>query len=375
MTANVYTLSSGWDLKIKVNEYENVNSNSSLVKRLTASAIFEAERSKLAQSEHFSTMLRGPWREASSKAITLEEDNIEVMTVLFRSLHGTLDEIAFNTVSMKTIWLLIQACDKYNIDIKTGALRDWFINWYEVESKRDENQDGYEFERMVMYPCYHFDHAVGFQEATLVLVYNSPGHITEKNPTKNNRLHMPPRVIQQMNSARGRLRNILSNGLFNDIAAIVEHAKCSCKETTVFDYLRELQRVKVWPLENTMKNASVNDLLHRCRLFKAANMRRPARGEKTGISGYSLPRSCSCGNDWKGVVTRAANKVADNFNGMCLDCMSVTACLRQGRDLDAEYWEHDRMKKWDLKCRVKHGEPTWWFSFMGQREKRGLLAY
>lgn len=40
-----------------------------------------------------------------------------------------------------------------------------------------------------------------------------------------------------------------------------------------------------------------------------------------------------------------------------------------GRDEDAEYWNHNTPNVWGDKCRIQHGQSTWYFSFMGRREK------
>lgn len=57
------------------------------------------------------------------------------------------------------------------------------------------------------------------------------------------------------------------------------------------------------------------------------------------------------------------NEVQNNFHGLCLDCMDATR-----GDVHKDYWEHDMREKWDASCRIKHGQATWYFSFMGRRE-------
>ncbi|KAL2831453.1 hypothetical protein BDW59DRAFT_182118 [Aspergillus cavernicola] len=369
-TKTFFTFSPEWDFQITVEEYEQVHTGESNapVKKLAQSAIFQVQRSKLTACEHFQTMLRGPWRESRPESITLEGNDINAMNILFRSLHGTLDEITLDSISIKTIWFLVMVCDKYDVGLKTGFLKAWFVKWYDAEHKKQKHLNNCEFERTILFPCYYFDYATGFQEATIGLVYNSEGHISERNPTREVNLHLPPRIMQQVNAARGRLRNILHNGLFDHIASVVSDARCSCKEATVFDYFRELKRLEVWPLENTMKHASINDIITRLRGFDAEKMRPPKDNERPGYCKH-------CSRNWKGIVKQVGNKVADYFDGMCLDCMSVTKCLREGRNPDHEYWMHGKNRQYDADCRIKHGEPTWWFSFMGQREKQGLLAF
>lgn len=39
-------------------------------------------------------------------------------------------------------------------------------------------------------------------------------------------------------------------------------------------------------------------------------------------------------------------------------------------DADEDYWRHEEDEKWDDGCRISHGQPTWYFSFMGRKEKQ-----
>lgn len=200
MTSNIFKISTNGDLNITVNEYKVSSSETSKsVKKLAGTAVFEVERSKLekSESEPFRAMLGGRWSEVTSKAITFEEDHIEAMKILFHSLHGTLEQVALDTVKMETVWCLILACDKYDIKFKTASWMDWFAKWYEMEAERDDDRKGYNFQRMAMFPCYVFDYAEGFQKCTRLLVYGSKGHISEKNPTSELKLHMPPRIIRE----------------------------------------------------------------------------------------------------------------------------------------------------------------------------------
>lgn len=40
------------------------------------------------------------------------------------------------------------------------------------------------------------------------------------------------------------------------------------------------------------------------------------------------------------------------------------------RDKDDDYWRHNEPGAWGDKCRIQHGQSTWYFSFMGRREDR-----
>ncbi|KAL4899934.1 hypothetical protein BDW74DRAFT_106181 [Aspergillus multicolor] len=314
-------------------------------------------------------MFRGPWRDAATSTITLDQDNIAAMEVMFHGLHHTLKTRGPNSVLMVTVWHLLLACDKYQVDYVTGPLKEWFKGWFEVENTSTEYGIKCEFERQVMLPCYQFNYAEGFAKATKWLVYNSEYRILEllsNNSTSElRRLHLPPRIIQQLDAARGRLRNILHNGLFDPVAKILDEGRCGCMESTLFDYLKELRRVKVWPLENAFRHASINDILQNLQRFDASHIRPPGQHEE----------GCFCHTNWRNIAIRAAQRVRDYFDGMCLSCISVTKCLVEGRDPDHEYWKSGENKKWDAHCCISHGQPTWYFSFIGRRERRTMTSY
>lgn len=40
------------------------------------------------------------------------------------------------------------------------------------------------------------------------------------------------------------------------------------------------------------------------------------------------------------------------------------------RDADEDYWNHaEDGVAWDEDCRISHGQPSWYFSFLGRRQK------
>lgn len=40
---------------------------------------------------------------------------------------------------------------------------------------------------------------------------------------------------------------------------------------------------------------------------------------------------------------------------------------------DKDYWTHATRGVYDNDCRISHGQPTWYFSFMGRKEKMDLF--
>ena len=67
---------------------------------------------------------------------------------------------------------------------------------------------------------------------------------------------------------------------------------------------------------------------------------------------------------WSNVARKTPNKFHEYFNGLCLDCM------KNHLNEDSEYWRKDARDSDDENdgsYRIFHGEPTWYFSFLGRQ--------
>lgn len=234
-------------------------------------------------------------------------------------------------------------------------LYNWFQEWFESykHTKLPRLEDRQLHFRQILWPCWQYDHAVGFLEATKFVVYHSRGHITEHKPTKHYERRLPSAVIQQLNAAKGRQRTRLHAMLFKPIEGLL-HAKCKCKEKTLFQYVKALPNTKVWPLEPIWPKMGVGSILEHLVAFS-----------------YQPPESAchACRErDYERDVCQAIGIVLKYFDGLCLDCMDKSKA--KTADYDSDYWSHNSLDEdgWDRGCRVRHGEPTWYFSFMGRKE-------
>ena len=56
--------------------------------------------------------------------------------------------------------------------------------WYEANRIKKDEGKYFDFKdyQSLLFPCYSFDYAEGFQQATKYLAYRAVGHITEKKP-------------------------------------------------------------------------------------------------------------------------------------------------------------------------------------------------
>lgn len=77
--------------------------------------------------------------------------------------------------------------------------------------------------------------------------------------------------------------------------------------------------------------------------------------------------------DFVYVVQMTRQVTQSYFDGLCLDCMERSK--PKGKGLDDEYWRINANvnNRWDSRCRVRHGQPTWYVSWLGHNEVRQKL--
>lgn len=146
------------------------------------------------------------------------------------------------------------------------------------------------------------------------------------------------------------MKTKLHRGLFEVIKKFLLQS-CPCKEKALFQYCKWLERTRIWPLEEWGSRKSIKQLLDGLKLFR-----------------YVAPSNgCSrCNYDIGSDVVKVTSlSVEQYFNGLCLSCMDSSKM--SSRDMDAAYWQHNRQEDWDFGCPFAHGQPTWYFSFMGRK--------
>lgn len=162
--------------------------------------------------------------------------------------------------------------------------------------------------------------------------------------------------VEQINAAKGRLKTILHRELYDPIETMLTSSRCTQHGDKGLDYQISLHTTGVWPFESKQKHNSMKSLTAKLKTF-----RRPSNEAITGCHG--------CTFDSVAVVAAAIDETEAYFDGLCLDCMN--ASRPKFGDSDEDYWRHGEPNiDWSADCRFEHGEPTWYFSFMGRKEEQ-----
>lgn len=164
-------------------------------------------------------------------------------------------------------------------------------------------------------------------------------------------------------------------------------------------YYKALQATGCWPVHSVEKDLSIHQILTKLAIkFDYVNyddmQRMPdrvaARAKMLAPHGSDMTRRCRVCVD--AAVKRRFNEkirtliktlldekktsitikrhgkpvkrveVDDSFAGLCLDCLTKT---KFGCE-DEDYWNHCLDFKYDHGCTVAHGQPTWYFSYLGR---------
>ncbi|TVY65512.1 hypothetical protein LSUE1_G009620 [Lachnellula suecica] len=308
-------------------------------------------------SSYYRRMLTAGSSVASDKVIDIKESKVRWAELWFRAFHGADQPLLSFKIGIPGVWEGNSATPD-----EMKKLGGWFRKLMENKpiAKLDNNLEDM---RMLMFPCNVFNHVEAFAEITRVLAYESPKSITELNPTEHRKLHLDGNVIGSLNSARGSLKSKLRTMLLLPAGNIILQS-CICRRDTKDAFDDALKTIGFWHVIDFSRR-SVQSILDMHSFINFSVQIPPTACE-----------TCHLNAD-AGAVRKARWEVVNDFHGLCLDCMEQT----KTGSVDEDYWKKDSLQQWDRGCRIKHGESTWNFSFMGRKtdmeqhqKKKRLLA-
>lgn len=161
---------------------------------------YHVSRTSMIRQHYFRAMLTGRFAEANRDLVTLEGDSPSAMQLLFQMLHGSVDHMSYKWL-YPCVWHLLEAAEKYGIELRTVGGPAWFAKWYDHQNL---SKLRIEERRILLYPCYAFDYAKAFAEETKFLAYNARRNIRENRilEVPNDRLQLPQGVMRMSRMPR-----------------------------------------------------------------------------------------------------------------------------------------------------------------------------
>lgn len=141
---------------------------------------FEVSRQVLTEIPYFRRLLTRESRQGEQEVVILRGDDPKAWKTLLQILHGRLERSSYE-VPTDAVWHILLIAEKYGISPTRQNARDWFDEWLVTQSHEGHFTD---YRRLceILFPCYAFDHALGFSACTMWLAYNSVCHIKEMRP-------------------------------------------------------------------------------------------------------------------------------------------------------------------------------------------------
>jgi hypothetical protein len=192
-----HQIATTYDLLIILEEtkkLQNANSEPTVVKIHE----FEVSKEALNANGYFQRVFSPGFSDTGKCEYELKEDDPAATKLWLQLFHDRLDESSYKLPTL-TVWFMLQLADKYGFDPLRNNVKEWFAKWLD-----HNNPSRIEACREILYPCYVFDHAVGFASATKYLVYHCNSHITERTPDDfpYHHLRLDQRIIRKCSCLR-----------------------------------------------------------------------------------------------------------------------------------------------------------------------------
>ncbi|KAJ8127152.1 hypothetical protein O1611_g6482 [Lasiodiplodia mahajangana] len=334
---------------------------------------------------------------AEGSRLVIDGESITAVKVWMEVLHRQIPQAT--NINIKDVWWAIHFGNKYLLERKEGAeltdpdtennedalkpakdmslLSGWFTRYYNMHEKyfKEKDDRGKLRAFSVLAPAYWFDCPQIFLDVTRHIAYNTAGHIENDNPTECTDQYMrgvPGRALVQLSAARGSQRGRLEKFLPRASAPCPDH-EGECRDVMVFSHKKSLLKTGIKSLFSLAdRKRTLNELLDNLDEYEFSLVSiRSWHGQQSINPSWStkLCKHCShslfpTAKSLTSQVLRASKNVRKNFGGLCLDCMHK---FKTEGD-DGDYFSHDQPGQHDHGCRVKHGQPTWYFSYMGRKE-------
>ncbi|PQE10016.1 BTB POZ fold protein [Rutstroemia sp. NJR-2017a BVV2] len=312
-------------------------------KQVRILASFLVKREILAESSpQFDALLKGHFQETDESIVDIKEGTTLSLELWFRVLHDTMTDEMY-TLPVNEVIEAIEVCGYRHLQI--SWLGEWAEEWFR---RQDIEKASLKDLSRLIYPAKELDRPREFQTMTRRLVYGISDQIIDRNFTAHSHLCLEHTIIGALNGAKGNLRCKVLKGLFAPIDQFLRRS-CTCKEATLFAYCQGLSKTGIWPLEYHMKKPC-QQILDSFKHFACDVTENTCDGCEYLLQDTS--------------IHEIHKTIQEHFEGLCLDCMD----LSKGTSEDTKkYLRRDVFREYDSECRVSHGQPTWYWSYMGRK--------
>jgi len=181
-------VSQSWDLVLTTEKHNSGRSYGG-----KSQVDFYVERAVVSTfSPFFKSLVDGGFAESHQDRVVLQKFEVQALEIIIRVLHNQPDDRGLYSqapVRGTGVYELIFAIDYTDLDMM--HFERWFAAWYGSQP-RDRHGDMVK----LLYPCFVFKHAIGFQHCTRRLVYSSRCAIFAHPPFGFGRFRLPAAVLR-----------------------------------------------------------------------------------------------------------------------------------------------------------------------------------
>ncbi|KAH6716779.1 hypothetical protein BKA61DRAFT_671250 [Leptodontidium sp. MPI-SDFR-AT-0119] len=312
--------------------------------------LFKVSRQVMTQNP-CSDQFKGRFTNPNSNRTSIDKDTVVGVRLWLRIIHGTITPDLYQ-LSVEDLWNALGFGQRWEFHLE--KMQGWYDTWFGQSFGSGHSLD-YDDLREHLFPSYALNRYRQFAMVTRKLSYLGRGHIEEHNPTHYRHLHVPARVIDQINAAKGSMRSRLNEALL-DCARPKTFCpqQCSKNAESLRTYLDGVSATRIWPF-STQHRVAIQTII-----------------DSPGLVNWTYTKvigACiTCERHLRGHhVTKAKERIEDYWNGLSLDCMNNSK-TKTG-SIHEDYWLHNSLHQWSKGCRLAgHSRNTWYHSFMGRHE-------
>jgi hypothetical protein len=132
------------------------------------------------------------------RVIDIEDSKFGIAELWFRDFHNVALPSHSYRIPIEALWEVIYYGHSLQNHAATPEDMKKLKTWFEkLMEDKVVPRLGLDEKRMLMYPCYVFDHAKAFAAVTRALAYEVSNWISELNPSRHRELHLDGNVISK----------------------------------------------------------------------------------------------------------------------------------------------------------------------------------